>query len=134
MNAGRELDTLVAEKVMGWTAKDGRWHDADGKDLGSDHADNDLGLGDYYYPDEHWSPSTDISSAWEVVEKLQADGWGLSLDSPGFRPGQWRCLLQRCDSPDDGRVRVSSLIEVEESTTGPHAICLAALKSVGVAV
>ena len=40
MPAGRELDALVAEKVMGW------------------------------YPNATWSPSTDIASAWQVINIL----------------------------------------------------------------
>ena len=46
MEPGRELDALVAKKVMGWF--------------------------EVWKP---FSPSTDISAAWEVVEKLQGTYW-----------------------------------------------------------
>jgi hypothetical protein len=78
--AGDALDVLIAEKVMGWTRGKGEWcqhwFDAEGKDLGDDHATPEgAGCGDHYWPDEQWSPSTDIRAAWEVVEKrLSTDG------------------------------------------------------------
>lgn len=51
VKSGRELDTLIAEKVMGWTSI------ADGHVV------------PYKGP---WSPSTNIAHAWEVVEKVTA--------------------------------------------------------------
>jgi len=66
MNAGRELDMLVAEKVMGWT-----WSDtfncycySDGRPLG--------------YP---FVPSTDISDAWKAIEKLKS--WCFTITNFG---------------------------------------------------
>lgn len=56
--AGREMDTLVAEKVIGFVSnfQDGLvWRTVNGRLL------------------HHWSPSTDIATAWEVVEKLMED-------------------------------------------------------------
>ena len=76
MEAGPELNELVAVHVMGWEkCRDGdRWA-CNGKELGPDHATaKGDGLGDYYYPDEEWSPSSDIAAAWEVVEKIDACG------------------------------------------------------------
>lgn len=64
--AGRVLDALVAEKVMGWTLKGdtyARW--VNDKD-------------EYMGPCENvdfWSPSTSIAAAWEVVERLGADDY-----------------------------------------------------------
>jgi hypothetical protein len=74
MNAGRELDALVAEKVMGWRRHptnqwNDRWHDGD-RELDADHAIEGEG-GDYYHPDKAWEPSTDIAAAWEVVEEMR---------------------------------------------------------------
>lgn len=84
--AGDALDVLVAEKVMGWRRPDpdardpkyplsprdsqGRWYNGE-EELDEFHATPEgAGGGDYYQPDESWSPSTDIRAAWEVVEKL----------------------------------------------------------------
>jgi hypothetical protein len=86
--AGRELDALVAEKVMGWNFQRSAF-------------------------------STDIASAWEVVEKLQAleytfinllwdgQGWDIEMGQDGHDIS--------CDTYAD---------------TFPLAICLAALKAV----
>ncbi|WP_245856106.1 BC1872 family protein [Paenibacillus rigui] len=53
MDSGPELDKLVAEKVMGWTSiAKLRWKDPKGVTN--------------FVPDY----STDISAAWEVVEKM----------------------------------------------------------------
>ena len=58
MKPGKELDVLVAEKVMGWEYKH------DGK----------KGLmawfGDGVFKGNCFNPSTDISAAWKVVEKM----------------------------------------------------------------
>lgn len=69
MNPGRELDYLVAEKVMGWRLLN--------KNSGMN---NDLALvvtPGWYGPGqslvmEKFEPSTDIQAAWQVVEKLRS--------------------------------------------------------------
>ena len=100
MEAGRELDALVAEKVMRAKAK-------------GDTFDHIM-----------WPPhySTRIEDAWEVVEKMQADGWFWNIDYDygelvaGFGKGR--------DSEGD------LSWHYEQAETTPHAICLAALKAV----
>lgn len=75
MDAGRELDALVAEKVMGLTNlhwMSGQLH------YGAEHEMNLL-------PDY----STDISAAWEVVEKM---GDCLHLKEHGAE-GEWEALF-----------------------------------------
>lgn len=62
-----------------------------------------------------WSPSRDIRAAWEVVEKLQ---------------GGLRFELRR--RPDGGFWAYFGEELSAEADTAPHAICLAALKAVGV--
>jgi hypothetical protein len=75
MANGPEMDALVAERVMRWKLKDygdhGEWLDSVGEQ--TDWYDQG-GTGDYYECHMHcqvWSPSTDISAALEVVEKLK---------------------------------------------------------------
>lgn len=61
MKPGRELDTLVAEKVMGWAKgfeDDGTLYWATGNGAMS----------------HQWSPSKHMSAAWEVVEALRTRG------------------------------------------------------------
>ena len=99
MNPGRELDALVAEKVFGETIFK---HKAD------------------WEPPEY---STDISAAWEVVNKLSG-GFYFSID------GQWRSQLTGKIS---WRSRFKPSLDAPyiSGDTAPHAICLAALKAVG---
>jgi hypothetical protein len=77
-DAGRALDALVAEKVMGWTAL----HRRDGGSaeyLGTVPDNSFVGAstakripGKTYCVPEY---STDIAAAWLVVERMRADGW-----------------------------------------------------------
>ena len=126
MEAGRELDALVAEKVMGWT------------------------MGDYepglYYttrpggpvavisptwtprmPFHRFLPSTDIAAAWEVVERLYDLRWIIGLGSLAQNPRGWRCEL--CNMWEDDFERAPSDIEAN-ADTAPLAICRAALLAV----
>lgn len=97
MKPGRELDALIAEKVMG---------------LATAEEDSD----------ENWVPvgvpgySTDIAAAWEVVGKLWEDQESV------FE------LTRPVGSGFNCRFRQGAIKEWGE--TAPHAICLAALKSV----
>lgn len=111
----RELDALVAEKVMGL---DVRASDCDGDD-GCDG----------YFPGrspEHGGPpaySTDIAAAWEVVEKLHDRGAVLRLDAgPG---GSTLAAFEIVGHPGSCG---------SSGTTAPLAIVLAALLAVGVEV
>jgi len=64
MPAGREMDALVAEKVMGWMPKNNLyWKDNEGSFAG--WATN--------YPEyevKPFNPSIDIAAAWDVVVKM----------------------------------------------------------------
>jgi len=57
MKPGKELDKLVAEKVMGWYLSTNEWMWVQG--------------GECVRSLPTWSPSTNIEDAWLVVEKLQ---------------------------------------------------------------
>jgi hypothetical protein len=103
MTPGRELDALVAEKVMGCLSgvsvlDDGR------------HC---------LWINRHWVDllpySTDIAAAWEVVEKLTRSGWYFELRAPNYLASFFRGIDSHCESI--------------EAPTAPHAICLAALKA-----
>lgn len=61
--AGRELDRLVGERVMGLVVSDG------GAELNCW-----IPSGLKVFPKRIWQPSTNISDAWEVVERLSANG------------------------------------------------------------
>lgn len=64
MIAGRELDALVAEKVMGLDL------------LEEDNYEN-------WIPVEPEPYSTDIAAAWELVNHFTKMGWDISVVSSG---------------------------------------------------
>lgn len=135
---GRELDALVAEKVMGWRRMTWTeyntltqscsnserltyaWHDASGKML-DQVAETLKGVDE---PDDlAWSPSTDIAAAWEVVERLTGS------------TKQW-FYLEQCSVYADAKFEVSGAGDEDGEWSArefdvPHAICVAALKAVG---
>ena len=131
MKAGRELDALVAEKVMGWRRMSWKdyhahmsfmgtdereeftyaWHDADGN-LTEHHASDVL-----YYdnPTPAWSPSEEIADAWLVVEK-----WEEFVVKKTF-VGKYRAKIANKSNPKWC---------MASANTAQLAICLAALKAV----
>lgn len=104
--AGRELDAIIAEKVMGWTLADGtRWETR--RELGYD-----ILIG-------NWAPSTSIADAWQVVEKLNRSKYEILVGT--FR-GRWNVQIT-----DNG-----NMVVTQEGETAPLAISLAALKTLEV--
>ena len=104
MDAGRELDKLVAEKVTG-------------KSFNPEWIHISCNLPHY---------STKIQDAWEVVEKLgNWHGFDFILWLEPESNGQWHAgwFEQSHEGPES---RAS-----EVAATAPLAICLAALKAVG---
>lgn len=106
---GRDLDALVAEKVMGWF-----------KDRYSE----------YWFPPgtnitngavvdlPHYS--TSIEAAWEVVEKLKE---GVLYFELVRTPDGWISQFYSEAKYDPA--------PIEDAPTAPHAIAVAALKAVG---
>jgi hypothetical protein len=102
LTAGRELDALVVEKVMGWDMA---------KPLGSEP------------PMELPRYSGDIAAAWLVAEKMLGLGWGQVDLSRDWDSGKWTAGF---GTWQEGGKRVE-----RTGNTAPLAICLAALKAVG---
>lgn len=138
MTAGRELDALVAENVMGWKPhrlKTGRsvpectvcgdafhFHFTEANMHGVYWCEPRKG------PGEIPPYSSDIEAAWPLVEKFRMD-----VQSPGApqnggeylnETGEWEVEFFR----DDGKT------DFVNAPTAPLAICLAALKAKGVEV
>ncbi len=107
----RELDREVAEKVMVWNVREDTLRVPE---IGFVADEPELW---YEYSPGAWIPlpalSSDISSAWLVVNKL---GQPFYLE---FSEGEWFCLFG-----DDLGTGV-------KAATAPEAICRAALKAVG---
>ena len=145
MNPGRELDALVAEKVMGWKtwkSKHGHWElgtpggkpiSTFGRRDSSVRYDSVSGKRvrevlwwEDLYEDELPSYSTSIAAAWEVFEWLCKRGDDIAevVQLTFNVQNGWWCTSERWTQ-----------IDVQgNAPTAPLAICLAALKAVGVEI
>ena len=126
----REIDLLVAKKVTGCYVRKQHW-----EDLYALHVPGVIIKADYLSREDAWTGvphySTDIAAAWEVVQHLKdRDGsphylW-LSYQGDSIltktNSSHWLCAFS---SPEKFRA---------EADTAPMAICLAALKAVGVEI
>lgn len=126
LQAGRDLDALVAERVMGYEKR------AESEWLG--------GFAWISHDDGHWYGvtsmprfSTDISAAWDVVERLQSDALSLGWKRRDFSlerkdrmvDGRWYCVTDAV--PTDIYPNGYAVDGVAD--TAPLAICRAALKA-----
>ena len=136
MEAGRELDALVAEKVMEFRRIDISLNDEQKPLVPLDWADS-------LVRDTHWwgkdvnylvpHYSTRIQDAWLVVEKLVDDGFcpALIFDDDG----QWALAndgVQNIRKEGDLLYTTFFIDGKLFADTAPLAICLAALKAVEV--
>ena len=116
MKPSSELDLLIAEKVMGLTVMPGS---EEGKTVG-DY------IGPLYFSNNRWKPldhySTDISAAWEVVEKMKED-YMVRLQTNIL--GDWECYFT-------APMESETIHYAGISKSAPHAICLAALRVKGI--
>jgi hypothetical protein len=129
MEPGRELDRLIAEKVMGWSPVKG---DPSSFENPSEFQDEWMSRHAGVW---QWLPaySTDIAAAWEVVEKLKTipgkpEEWGDGFDTP------FEIRISWMPSFSEWQVAWSPAYWIYEheasAATAPHAICLAALRVV----
>lgn len=120
MNPGRDLDALVAEKVMGWSELKTGLIVETGWDL---YGKDSTGDGDFLVPEY----STDIAAAWDITEKMRhikcKQDKFATFTVMQTEEGYWAGYTWHEVSYDDA-----------SGHTAPHAICLAALKAVGVEV
>ena len=127
MEAGRELDTLVAEKVMGWSSQaDGLYWDTGNHRtrlvLGSIIAKKRKEMGLENAQDFVFAPSTNIADAWEVVPVLDQrldQFWSV------VRAGE---KFEFYSNPYE----LGDYTAYVEADTLPLLLCLAALKAKGV--
>ena len=110
MEAGREMDALVAEKVMGW------------KRVPHAHPEIEAAGGMWLTPrGPRMCPaySTDIAAAWGVVEWFTRRSYTVALHTT--HSDGWVCSI-----------RGALLADTAQAPTAPLAICRAALAAVGV--
>ena len=132
MKPGRELDALIAEKIMGW-----EFHNAYAGEryLFPPHLIEFVqssismksGLMEFVPPAPPYY-STDIKDAWKVIEEMESRKFILRLQSPAYMSYRWTALFQnKCISDDDFIDRANSF----HFNTAPLAICNAALMALG---
>lgn len=126
MNAWRELDILIAEKVMGWhrNPHDEFWTASD--DTVTRWGTEDC-VTEYA---EIFRPSTSIAAAWEIMSEtriavmpLEDGGWAAVHTDIHPTHGTELYILPGSDDECYGWAKAD---------TAPLAICLAALKAIGV--
>lgn len=118
MKPGRELDALVAEKVMGWVRPA-----MDSPYIVDDPIHGKLA----YLSGEIPHYSADIAAAWEIIEKLRG-GYHVTLESFG---SHWRCDISVITASVASGTKGNGQGRAD---TAPMAICLAALKAKGVTI
>lgn len=127
LEAGRELDALVAGRVMGERVESRRFVFRNYGDwMYSDTADYDEGPCIPVDAVKGYLPaySTDIAAAWLVVEKMREAEWCGALDSLGFDGAEWRCVLWATHGDDP------TTFHHGRGHTAPLAICRAALAAI----
>lgn len=124
--AGRQLDAMIAERVMGWTVNrpgDRHWHTLGGG-LGGRQVGSNCCEDRYDYA-RAFMPSQDIRSAWEVVATFEAGR--VVGDKPGWPDAHgWYVGLNR--SPRGWEAHIGTA--TAEADTAPLAICRCALKAI----
>jgi hypothetical protein len=113
----RKIDALVAEHIFEKVVyfSDGEFVKADGTPI-HDYRMRDK-KGSYREFTPHYS--TDIAAAWEIVEKLHGQSFRIETGSDGVN--RYRCFSYYKDTNISVR-----------ATTAPLAICLLALKVMGI--
>ena len=116
LQPGPEMDALICERVMEWKKDECQIERGDCPPYV--HYPGD--------PAEHFSPSVDISAAWEVVEKMGSDVFQVERDVTSPPNMRWEAGFEEVREDPQSREMVYA-----HADTAPHAICLAALKAVG---
>lgn len=107
--AGRELDTLIAERVFALTVVEDPVNYRGVQIARAGREGSDL---------PHYS--TDHAAAWQVVEQMQAQGWNFACDDMGGLP--WWVEFSQAGYRRGGQNTASTL---------PLAVCRAALAALG---
>lgn len=130
LKPGRELDAIIAEKVMGLdVVKNSLCHPLE-KEQYFNYLVFEAGAdsGGTACPEY----STDIGDAWKIVEKLDLfSRYYLTRTPEGTFAGQnGNYKIMTYESDDMGSIGEMSLFTYAEAPTVPMVICLAALKSI----
>ena len=138
LKPGVKMDVLVAEKVMEWRIRPDLPHgwqmcaEDEGRYVWSGYLVEELPLEEDEYGNmiphwftqfcnKLWIPSTDISCAFQVAEKMEEKGWKLGI-KPYIMSG-YSIFFRR-----ESHLVSSTCAKLSEL---PEAICKAALEAVG---
>jgi hypothetical protein len=120
--AGRELDALVAEKVMGWQ-RGRRYGNGNGEWI----IDGKTSVSRTWDSTPHYS--TDIAAAWLVVERTTRErDWRWQISVVRGLAHVWLVPIWHAATEADLRAQPDYMVEDE---TAPLAICRAALVAIG---
>lgn len=130
MLSDRELDELVATRLMGWflvgiARINGRdtsscwWHESKGDPLDPRGGASAIGFPAY---------TRDIAAAFDVVEEMRVRGWEFSLLRAAPQVHRWVAAFSRTRPTMGGPSQASA----HDAHSIPRAICIAALKAIGV--
>lgn len=143
MKPGRELDALVAEKVMGWkrilSPEDARKCLNAHSDIPpaervfqiTELMDTWVNPAGKTFRGELPEYSTDIAAAWEIVEKLKALGYGYCIECVETEPDPTVWFLHKNEEGPRFHCLEEMVDRVSGSGPFPLAVCLAALRVVG---
>lgn len=126
LTAGYVLDSVIAEKWMGWRVVHVQEVDHSQRKRVDVHPLVPEGYRDPKAPAKNnrrsltWSPSTNMAHAWEVVGARQVALWKTS-------DGLWHACFEEAFSADDFWVEIDSNHTIGHGDTAPLAICRAAL-------
>lgn len=132
-----KIDSLVAEKVMGWRAYTRVRDDFTilHQDVGDEIANPSRCSGLFrrstrtnisYYACRIPDYSTDIAAAWAVVQHMRSNDWWWEIRSRSGKNGTWTVTMDHASDPDGTR------LSIHDHKSECMAICIAALKAVGV--
>lgn len=112
MPAGRALDILIAEQVLGWMPEQGGWHaqQEDGKIV-------------WISADTRFPFSTEIFAAWDVVLATRKRDWWWQIESHHGKDGGWQGSVWTDHKSDPEETRAICW----DAETPQLAICRAAL-------
>lgn len=136
LKAGRELDALVAEKVMGWVLVDAIIRQSMGLVLGPKEfiETKIIALTPPGKKEVESVPnySTDIAAAWEIVLEYQNRSLRFQLVPLANEEGEpgWQVEILKFEPTNEFTPWVETA-GFAQANTAPLAICLAALKALG---
>lgn len=129
--AGRELDALVAEKVMGWTNVQANAFTPYGQDACGTPPD---GIKPMWNSGRSAIPrySTDIAAAWQVWETLRQSGRWCCLELSSDYDICWTAQLTPAETRE-GAPHVPTVVIDDAAYTAAETICHAALRAIALA-